>query len=132
MNVYDLMVLIYPGILAAWVDQIVISLDGMLIVQSQVGSPWSNIVEAALVTLSQLRCVATPLHTQYAVCVMNYPCGTRRVKVLFCCSRHNAELRCRDFPGLSPGIWLACPPCSLWLYVEAYSCLVRHLFHFWV
>ena len=89
MKSYDLMVLICPGILAAWVEQNVISLDGMLIVKSQVDSPCSNIVEAALVTLSQLPCVATPLHTQCAVCVMNYPCGTRRVKVLFCCSRHN-------------------------------------------
>ena len=106
MNIYDLMVSIYPGILADWVDQIVISLDRMLIVQSQVGSLWSNIVEETLVTQSQLPCVATPLHTQHAICVMNHSCGTRRVKVLLCCSRHNAELRCRDFPRTDSDVFV--------------------------
>ena len=50
----------YPGTLGR---QIVVSLDRMLIAQNQEGSPWSSIVEPALVTLSQLPCVATPLHT---------------------------------------------------------------------
>ena len=50
----------YPGKLGR---QIVVSLDRMLIAQTQEGSPRSNIVEHALVSLPQLPCVATPLHT---------------------------------------------------------------------